>query len=287
MKIIGWLSGGAFVLITLFCTTTPMTSCIKETIRDTLIVKDTVTIPCECENEDQLKKGLIAYYNFNNGTLNDSSGNNNHIFFNNANKTTDRFGNANNAYLFNGTSNYMEVANSASLNPKEAITMSAFVKVNGFYAGQCKGNQIFGKTSSYSDYVKGAYALRFTHADFVCETPLDITNEVFHAGYGDRDSYPEKNSGGWADPQRVQTAKWYHVVFTYADNVSKFFVDGKLINTQPSPNWAFTANTNNLFIGKNQGNDYPYWFNGIIDDIRIYDRALCDAEVKALYNITK
>ncbi len=73
----------------------------------------------------------------------------------------------------------MRVTNSASLNPPTEITMSAIVKVNGFYAGPCKGNQIFGKVSPYSDYVKGVYSLRFTHADFDCSTPLNTANEVF------------------------------------------------------------------------------------------------------------
>ena len=60
---------------------------------------------CNCN----LKDGLMAYYNFNGGNLNDSSGLNNNIVFNNAVKTTDRFGKANNAYLFDGSSSYMQV----------------------------------------------------------------------------------------------------------------------------------------------------------------------------------
>jgi hypothetical protein len=55
---------------------------------DTLVQLDTVYC---------LKCGLVAYYNFNNGNLNDSSGNGNNITFNNATPTADRFGNPNNA----------------------------------------------------------------------------------------------------------------------------------------------------------------------------------------------
>ena len=84
---------------------------LKDTLtintRDTINTTDTLTIVdsinCSCYD---LTDGLIAYYNFNNGNLDDSSGHGNNIIFNNATKTTDRFGRANNAYLFNGTSTY-------------------------------------------------------------------------------------------------------------------------------------------------------------------------------------
>ena len=56
-----------------------------------------------------LSAGLAAYYPFT-GNANDVSGNNNPSF-NNATLTTDRFGNPNSAYHFNGTNNYMQIPN--------------------------------------------------------------------------------------------------------------------------------------------------------------------------------
>ena len=114
------------------------TKIIKDTINtvDTLRMRDTV-ISCNCN----LKAGLVAYYNFNGGNLNDSSGFHNHIFFNNAVITKDRFGKVNNAYLLNGSSSYMQIKNSQSLNP-DSMTMYAIVKANGFYTGPCADNQI-------------------------------------------------------------------------------------------------------------------------------------------------
>src|SRR5579864_4812496 len=83
--------------------TTTFTGCSKDTtihdttvkvVIDTLTIHDTVNT-CNCNLTD----GLIAYYNFNGGSLKDSSGYANDIFENSATKTKDRFGNANNAYL--------------------------------------------------------------------------------------------------------------------------------------------------------------------------------------------
>ena len=57
-----------------------------------------------------LTSGLVAYYPFS-GNANDQSGNGNNAVFNSATLTADQFGNANSAYLFNGTSSYIRVAN--------------------------------------------------------------------------------------------------------------------------------------------------------------------------------
>src|SRR5579862_3140240 len=147
---ISWHSAGCSKTTTVHDTTKVI---VKDTVTqiktDTLLVKDS-----SCN----LKCGLIAYFNFNGGNLNDSSGFNNNIAFNNAIKTSDRFGNANNAYLFNGTSSYMTVKNNSSLNPS-AITMFAIVKVNDFYLGSCGGNQILSKGYPYD--VNGFYDMSF------------------------------------------------------------------------------------------------------------------------------
>src|SRR5712675_227571 len=89
------------VLIFIFISfSTVIASCSKtvnehdttiEVVKDTIIEKDTIY---------DFKTGLIAYYNFNGGNLKDSSGHGNNIVFNNAVKTIDRFGVADNAYLF-------------------------------------------------------------------------------------------------------------------------------------------------------------------------------------------
>lgn len=84
-----------------------MTSCTKNS-RDTLYithdsvvyVHDTTT---HTDTAYDLSNGLVAYYNFNGGNLNDSSGYNNNIIFNNAVPTSDRNGKSGNAYLFDGS----------------------------------------------------------------------------------------------------------------------------------------------------------------------------------------
>lgn len=283
MKVLSVLSSGVFIILVFFGTTAPMSSCTKtETIRDTLIVKDTVTIPCNCD-EESLKKGLVAYYNFNNGTLNDSSGKGNHITFNNAVKTTDRLGRANNAYLFDGTSSYMQIPNSPSLNPSQEITLAAIVKPTGWYAGPCLGNQILGKNDG-SDYNKGVYWLRFSHESMDCQTTSDIESQLFISVYGDNTS--NSASGAKATTHRLTKNEWYKVVYTCKQGKSSLYVNGQLVGELDKPS-TFTANTFDLFIGKANSSQFPFWFKGVIDEVRIYERALCEEEVVALGKLTK
>jgi hypothetical protein len=233
-----------------------------------------------------ITKGMIAYYNFNNGNLNDSSGNGNNIVFNNATPTVDRFGNPNNAYLFDGSTNYMQVTNSASLNPN-AMTIYAIVKPTGFFQGTCHGNQILSKGYPYD--VNGFYALTFLPYDNgigACAANPDQTKEIFEGSYGD--DIPQGSDAGargisLMDSVYIQKYEWYTVVFTYDGTTAKFYVDGALANSFTNTGTVtFTPNLNDLFIGKHENPQYPYYFNGTIDEIRLYNRAITDQEVDYL-----
>jgi Concanavalin A-like lectin/glucanases superfamily len=260
----------------LFFASAPFSGCVKEkVIRDTIVVikKDTVRITDSvCYN---LKDSLVAWYTFNGGSLKDSSGKNNHITFNNATLTSDRFGRANNAYLFDGTSSYMSVPNSGSLNPKN-ISLVAFVKFNDFYRGTCNSTQIIKK--GFRDQVDGIYGLRATPLGQICDQPADTSKEMISGYYGNNQF---SQIGVFDEKNFIKASKWLNIVFTYDGTQAKLYVDGELrktaIGTVP-----FTPNTDGLFIGRAENPQFPYWFNGIIDEIRIYNKALCDGEVKQL-----
>jgi Concanavalin A-like lectin/glucanases superfamily len=286
MKSVKYLSGLLPVITILFFTQTNFTSCVKETeiIRDTLIIKDTLTIKDTVTIKDtlscyNLEDSLVAYYNFNGGNLNDSSGNNNHIIFNNAVKTTDRFGRANNAFLFDGASSFMRVANSASLNPSKAISLVAIVKIHDFYRGNCTGNQVFGKGTN--DFIDGFYALRF-RSTVGCNMVADTSKEVFYGNYGDASSRQVAQNL----THYIHANIWYTVVYTYENGQSKLYVNGKLVKTETGVA-AFTPNSHQLFIGRHDDTQFPYWFKGVIDDVRIYKKALCQGAVNELSILKK
>ncbi|HET7116108.1 MAG TPA: LamG domain-containing protein [Hanamia sp.] len=285
------LLGVPFYILLCFCGS-GLSSCTKDnTVHDTttLIIKDTVTIKDTVVISDtvmgKLTKGLIAYYNFNGGNTNDSSGNSNNIVFNSATPTTDRFGNPNNAFLFDGSSSYMQVKNSPSLNP-DNITMYAIVKPLGFYQGPCHGNQILSKGYPYN--INGFYQLNFfpignDAGGGACALTIDSTKEFFVGGFGDNN--PQGSSAGAPgnssiDSVYIQKNQWYTLVYTYDGSTSKFYVNGALASSIPNAKpITFTPNSYDLLIGKHENPLYPYYFKGVIDEIRIYNRAITDQEV--------
>jgi hypothetical protein len=267
----------------IFVSTTTFTGCSKDTttIHDTtvkvvidtlkLTIHDTINT-CNCNLTD----GLVAYYNFNGGSLNDSSGYGNNIYANSATKTTDRFGNANNAYLFDGLSNSMQVHHSASLN-LDSITMFAIIKPNGFYNGPCGGNYIISKGVTAT--VNGYLALGYQDLDAGCTTP-DFNRESFGGSFGDNNPVGSANIAG-SDTSFIKLNQWYYVTFTYDGKTSKLYVNGQLKDSRTAtrPNHP---NADDLFIGRLQDGTFPYYVNGVIDEIRIYNRALCATAVMQL-----
>ena len=279
------LGSGAVIGAVAFFSSFNLTSCTKTTtvhdttivtVRDTIIKTETDTI-IQIDTVCKLQLGLVAHYNFTNGSLLDLTDNHNDIVFNSATPTADVKGEANNAYLFNGTDNYMRVPNSPSLNPQR-ITLMARIKINGFYQGTCHANEIIGKGSP--DYAEGFYVLRITDPYGFCYNLPDETKEFFAGGYGDNN--PEGSAAGVAaDTAYLQKDKWYTAVFTYDGTQSKMYVNGKLKAVQ-SKTTTFNANHQDLYIGRHEDPNFPYLFNGVIDEIRIYDRAVNAKEAEIL-----
>lgn len=280
-KILGFVSTSFVAYLLLITGPVAVTSCEKEIIRDTIIITDTLVVKDTLTIIDSvcydLKDGLVAWYNFNGGTLKDSSGQNNHITFSNTTLTTDRFGKANNAVLFNGNGSYMSVPNSASLNPKK-ISMQVIFKLNGYYTGPCHASNLLSK--GWPDFANGFYTMRVGTFQ-ACNAVTDTTKEIVTGGFGDNGNPYGSAAGVAADTVGIRTGQWYNVIYTYDGTTSKIYVNGKLKNTAIKSATA-SGNNQELFIGKHGDPQFPYWLNGIIDELRIYDKALCDGEIKQL-----
>jgi len=284
MKNLFKLSPFILLGLILFSTGTQMTSCVKETIirdtvtitkRDTLNKTDTLTIIDSSSCYD-LKDGLVAWYNFNNGSTKDSSGYNNHIVFNNATLVADRSGRPNRAFQFNGTNNYMRIQNSPSLNMTNKISLFALIKVNGFYYGTCHGNWIIMKGEDGPPYPH--YTLNFDD-NYITNAQncfINIPDTLRQTISGTSTFNPVKGYYPY-----VQKNKWYNLIYTCDGITAKLFIDGELISEGEASAVNFT-NSSDLFLGRLNDVQYPYWFNGVMDEIRVYNKALCAGEIKAL-----
>lgn len=219
----------------------------------------------------------VASYPFN-GNANDASGNGNNGTVNGATLTTDRFGNANSAYSFNGSSDFIQVPNSPSLQLGNGpFTMSAWVKPNGYFAGSCQANFILSKGQSSG--LEGTYHLQY--GDFLDGNCGVLTPSVenfaasFRRGSTDFDAY--------TNPATVPVlGNWYMVVGTYDGTNLKLYVNGVLKATQAVSGTLGALNTTDLFIGK-ASNLNTYFVNGVIDDVKLYSTALTDAQIFDAY----
>ncbi len=257
--------------------------CDRDLAGNARIANGTVDIGCYESGSvpagGSLSDGLVAYYPFD-GNANDASGNGNHGTVYGVTPTTDRLGNANGAYYFDGNA-YIEVPNSDSLhNVTKAVTISAWVNATEGYSGGgvtldsdhisvvCKG------------YEKRQYGLQINNNNewlFALKESDSKSSEIFTCG----------SSAGYS------IGVWQHVALTWDGATITTYVNGVSVGeTQYGTELA--PNDESLYIGMDVGGAGIFgetwsqieYLKGYLDDLRIYNRALSAAEVKALYDGT-
>jgi hypothetical protein len=207
--------------------------------------------------------GLVGWWPFS-GNANDSSGNNNNGTVMGATLTIDRFGNANSAYQFDGSSSYITIPNSSSLqSPGYRLSMTAWVNL----AGNSLVGQPFNPILSKNNNGANAYMYRFT---------VDFVGLGFYASVNNWNN----NTGGFGDT--LINSEWYLLTAVLDSNISYFYLNDSLIGSQ-----AFTTNITADNYPLEIGRDMPgitEIFNGKIDDVGIWNRALTQQEINNLYN---
>ena len=212
----------------------------------------------------QLQNGLVAYLPFN-GNAKDASENHYDGKVKGAILTTDRHGEAKNAYSFKGRQS---------------------IHVNGIeFDGRYTLSVWFKSKSPLSMMVlhmKVPPSRRNSHA-FIQHNNL---SEGGHPnGIRAVDRIPAGESGGSQvySNKNLHDDSWHHA--TAVKSVSKFslYIDGSVVSEMKDETKRRFV-VADLYIGENIGNNY---YDGSIDDVRIYNRALSASEVKALYDLEK
>jgi type II secretory pathway pseudopilin PulG len=107
---------------------------------------------------------------------------------------------------------------------------------------------------------------------------------------GGRFSFQLASSDCWVNGTFLNTdaipdyANWHHVAGVYDQKSMKIYVDGTLANKGTFRGTSLYAYGDNFYMG---GDSSARFFSGLIDDLRVYGRALSDAEVQAIYNASK
>ncbi|UCF14823.1 MAG: LamG domain-containing protein, partial [Phycisphaerales bacterium] len=80
----------------------------------------------------------------------------------------------------------------------------------------------------------------------------------------------------------LQANTWYHLAATYDGEDLKAYRDGVLITNNSDPAGPPSAEDETLKFGRHAVN--PAFFGGIVDDVRVYNYALSEGQIRALYN---
>jgi hypothetical protein len=165
------------------------------------------------------------------------------------------------ALLFDGKGEFVQIANESKFDCIAEVTVAAWIKANSFdkewQAIVTKGDSAW-RLQRHQDT---------NNIEFAC-TGLKIPSGSPYGGL-----YGQKN---------VNDGKWHHVAGVYDGEKMIIYVDGGQDVSQPASG-PIGTNDIPVYIGENAEMIGRFW-NGLIDDVRVYDCALGQAEIEALYN---
>lgn len=211
--------------------------------------------------------GLIGWWPFN-GDAKDQSINSNDGTVNGATLVSDRNGNTNSAYSFDGVSNWIDCGHNADFDfTQGSLTMNCWINTTDLNSD----NEIIAKGNS----CENGYKL-ITQSGLLRGTCGDITQ-----------SYTEN-----IYQTSIADGAWHLVTFVIEDlktanTITKLYVDGVLKSTS-GPDATTTWTTTTLsHLGFGHSNSIPscaMFYKGLIDDVGMWNRALTQQEITDLFN---
>ncbi len=208
-------------------------------------------------NSGQIPTGLVAAYGFNEGAGTqalDASGFGNNGSLSGATRSTS--GHSGGAASFNGTNASVIVPDSSSLDLTNGMTVEAWVRPTARSGWRTVVLKESSGNLSYALYAANG-----------ASRPVGwITNPTDYSVLG---------------TAAVPLNTWTHFAVTYDGSSFRFFTNGVLVRTTTNVT-AIKPSTGNLRIGGNSV--WGEFFSGLIDDVRIYNRALTATEIQTDMN---
>lgn len=163
------------------------------------------------------------------------------------------------ALQFDGDGDYVDIGDSPALNITNQITVSAWIKVDTF-------------DSNYQAIItKGDSAWRLqrdegnNNLEFAC-SGVDVPGAEWSGIFGTKD---------------VNDGQWHHAVGVYDGNMMCLYVDGEL-DVSSEASGTIQINNKPVYIGENAERPGRCW-NGLIDDVQVYNYALTSDEIAIIY----
>ena len=195
---------------------------------------------------------LVSEWRFD-GNAKDSKGNNHGRLKGNPTWTSDRYGNPGKALNLDGIDDYVNCGNDESLNLTSAITLEAWVKTTSSawqgIAVKWPGGKSYALSTDYIANGQVMFLLSYNGTDYYVITG---TTDLANTG-------------------------WHHIAGTYDGAWMRLYVDG-MEESSREESFTIHAGTGELTIGSWSPSVHP--FNGTIDEVKIYNRALSAEEIK-------
>lgn len=216
--------------------------------------------------------GLVGYWPFN-GNANDESGNGNNGTNNGATLTSDRFGNINSSYNFDGLNDLIRIPHQNALNLIGDYSISVWYKGN--YQNIFNNNWVF-------------IAKRDDNG--ICcspNVPYDVFIPFNNTNFGVPVMAYANGNYSFSAPSNatpISLDQWQNLTITNTSDLIKFYINGQLIFSQNISSTLRATNTADLLIGSVNREIGAEWMNGKLDDIGIWNRALTQEEIMGLFN---
>jgi len=155
----------------------------------------------------------------------------------------------------NGTSDYVDCGNPPLFTFSDAITVSAWVNIRS---------------------ISGAWMCAVAKGENAWRISVNNTAQSFHFGIAIYTSTNPSVNGG----TQVGLGEWHHVTGTYDGKTINLYLDG-VVDATVGNTTGIGSSTTHLLIGENPEQTGRYW-NGLIDDVRVYRRAIQPADIQTL-----
>ncbi len=224
--------------------------------------------PAGVAQADMPTEGLVSYWTFDEGegdTAYDSAGGNDGTLINSPNWITGKIGGA---LEFDGGDEYVSLSSNAVTSTE--FTVSGWANQYGPSGGELSANTIFAQRD---DSVGSNHSLIGLHTDSAGGySAAEIRSSI---GSYQKLVYPKKNYH-----------EWHHYAMTVSATDFVFYIDGTEVNRASNNQQGdYVTSIDHIYFGKveyGQGTARSY-FNGLIDEVAMWDRALLAEEVEQLY----
>jgi len=221
-----------------------------------------------------LNEGLMAYYPFNGNTA-DETLNYSALSIYEAVPTSDRFGNPNSAYIFDGVDDYMDGPSYDVVNPSAqgSFAVSFWVRPTTTWTPKDNPNSFL-----VGNHIPGAYDWGIT----LCGTtnPDEGKFSFFWI-----DAWPVGQNGLPTTTETWSAGTWYHILVNYDSAPTKMnlsiWVNGIRENQMTITDDSGQNDAGNTLI---IGSYPPHYADMSIDELRLYNRALSEDEIYELIN---